>query len=35
MEKLYLLKLFEEWWEREIEENGGGAEFKYEIFNIL
>jgi hypothetical protein len=30
----YLLKLFHEWG-REIKENGGGGEFKYDTFAIL
>jgi hypothetical protein len=34
MEKRELLKLFQEW-EGKIRENGGGDEFKYEIFDIL
>jgi hypothetical protein len=29
------LKLFWEWGEEEIKENGGGGEFKYDIFDIL
>jgi hypothetical protein len=29
------LKLFQEWGEEEIKENGGGGEFTYEIFDIL
>jgi hypothetical protein len=32
MEKLYLLKLFQG---ARIKENGGGGEFKYDIFNTL
>jgi hypothetical protein len=35
MGKLDLLKLFHEWGERSIKENGGGSEFKYELFDIL
>jgi hypothetical protein len=34
MQKLYLLKLFLEWWEGGIKENDGGAEFKYDMFDI-
>jgi hypothetical protein len=30
MQKWYLLKLFQEWEEEEIKENGGGGEFKYD-----
>jgi hypothetical protein len=29
------LKLFQEWGEREIKENGGQGEFKYDRFDIL
>jgi hypothetical protein len=29
------LKLFQEWGEEQIKENGGGGEFKYDIFDIL
>jgi hypothetical protein len=35
MEKWYLLKQFQEWWEKGIKENDGGGEFKYDIFDIL
>jgi hypothetical protein len=35
MEKRYLLKLFLKWGKRRIKENGGGGEFKYDIFGIL
>jgi hypothetical protein len=35
MEKRYLLKLFQEWGKEEIKENGGGGEFKYDIFDKL
>jgi hypothetical protein len=35
MEKLYLLKLFQEYRERGIKENGGGGEFNCDIFDIL
>jgi hypothetical protein len=34
MQKLYLLKLFQEWG-GEIKENDGGGEFKYVGFDIL
>jgi hypothetical protein len=33
--KCYLLKLFQEWGERRMKENGSGGEFKYDIFDIL
>jgi hypothetical protein len=33
-EKKYLLKLFLDWW-GGIKENGGGGEFKYDVFDIL
>jgi hypothetical protein len=29
------LKLFQEWGSREIEENDGGGEFKYDTFDTL
>jgi hypothetical protein len=29
------LKLFQEWGERRIKENGGGDKFKYDIFDIV
>jgi hypothetical protein len=29
------LKLLQEWRERRIKENGGGNEFKYDVFDIL
>jgi hypothetical protein len=29
------LKIFQEWGEGKMKENGGGGEFKYDIFNIL
>jgi hypothetical protein len=29
------LKLFQEWGKREIKENGGGGEYKYNIFDTL
>jgi hypothetical protein len=29
------LKLFQEWKEGEINENGGGGEFNYDIFDIV
>jgi hypothetical protein len=32
---IYLLNLFQECVERRIRENGGGGEFKYDIFDIL
>jgi hypothetical protein len=36
MEKLDLLKLFQQWgWGGEIKENDGGGKFKYDIFDIL
>jgi hypothetical protein len=36
MEKKYLLKkIFLEWGEREINQNGGEGEFKYKVFDIL
>jgi hypothetical protein len=35
MEKLELLKLFQEWEEGEIKENGEGVELKYDILGIL
>jgi hypothetical protein len=35
MEKLYLLKLLQEWGKREIKESGGGGEFKYDTFDIM
>jgi hypothetical protein len=35
MEKLYLLKLFQDWEKRRIKENGGGGEFTYDIFDIV
>jgi hypothetical protein len=35
MEKLYLLKLFQEWGEAMKEENGGGGEFKNDNFDTL
>jgi hypothetical protein len=35
MEKWNLLKLFQEWEEGGINENDGGSEFKYGIFDIL
>jgi hypothetical protein len=35
VEKICLLKLFQEWGKREIKENGGGGEFKYDIFDTL
>jgi hypothetical protein len=35
MEKRYLLKLFQEWGAKGIKESGRGAEFKYDIFDIL
>jgi hypothetical protein len=28
-------KLFQEWGERGMKENGGGSEFKYNIFDVL
>jgi hypothetical protein len=31
----YLFKLFFEWRDRQIKENGGGDEFKYDIFDIV
>jgi hypothetical protein len=31
MQKLYLLKPFQEWVEGRIKENGEGGEFKYDI----
>jgi hypothetical protein len=34
MEKRYLLKLFQKWG-RGIRDNGGGGEFKYNIFDIF
>jgi hypothetical protein len=34
MEKWCLLKLFQEWGVGK-KENGGGGEFKYDIFDIL
>jgi hypothetical protein len=34
MKKWYLLKLFQEWGEERIRKNGGGGEFKYDIFDI-
>jgi hypothetical protein len=33
--KRYLLKLFQEWGVGRIKENGGGHEFKYDIFHIV
>jgi hypothetical protein len=35
MEKWYLLKLFQEWGEGRIKENGEGSELKYDIFDIF
>jgi hypothetical protein len=35
MEKRCLLKLFFKWREGRLKENGGGSEFKYDIFDIL
>jgi hypothetical protein len=35
MEKLYLLKLFREWWKGGIKQDSGGGEFKNDIFDIL
>jgi hypothetical protein len=32
--KMMLLKLFQEWG-KGVQKNGGGGEFKYDIFNIL
>jgi hypothetical protein len=29
------LKLFQEWEKEGMKENGGGGEFKYDIFDIL
>jgi hypothetical protein len=29
------LKLFQEWGEERIKENGGGGEFKYDIFDTM
>jgi hypothetical protein len=29
------LKLFQEWREEGLKENGGGGEFKYDIFDTL
>jgi hypothetical protein len=34
MEKLDLLKLFQKFGEGRMVKNGGGAEFKYDIFDI-
>jgi hypothetical protein len=31
--KIYLLKLFQDWREGEMKENGGGGEFKYDTFD--
>jgi hypothetical protein len=33
--KLYLFKLFQEWGERRIKENGGGGKIKYGTFDIF
>jgi hypothetical protein len=35
MEKKYLLKVFQDWGKRVTKENGGGGEFKYEVFDVL
>jgi hypothetical protein len=35
MEKHHLLKLFKEWEERGIKENGAGSKFKYDICDTL
>jgi hypothetical protein len=33
--KTCLLRLLQEWGEERIKENGGGDEFKYDIFDIF
>jgi hypothetical protein len=35
IEKWDLLEVFQEWEERGMKENGGGSEFKHDIFDIL
>jgi hypothetical protein len=35
MEKLYMLKLFQEWGEKGMKENIRESEFKNDIFDIL
>jgi hypothetical protein len=35
MQKLYLLKLFQEWEKEGIKESGGGGESKYVMFDTL
>jgi hypothetical protein len=35
MEKQNLLQLFQEWGEGGMKENGGGGEFKCDIFDIV
>jgi hypothetical protein len=35
MEKWDLLKLLQEWGKGGIKENGGGVEFKYDVFVLL
>jgi hypothetical protein len=35
MQKLYLLKPFQEWGKARIKKSCGGGKFKYDIFDIL